>query len=87
MSTKFQKFLSTNDHHDENVLVNNECINRPVPEFHPNMQANMNNNFINRPKPFPLYKQLHENLCKFYPYWIFCECRWMLERMCFSAHK
>lgn len=63
LSTKYQKFLATNDHHDEN---NFELIARPtipVPELS-FLQTN-NNNHINKPKPFPLFKQLHENLCKF----------------------
>lgn len=63
MTTKYQKFLSTNDHHDEN---NFECLARPIPEIiHVAPSAfHTNNNHITKPKPFPLYKQLHENLCK-----------------------
>lgn len=71
MSTKYQKFLSTNDNHDENnILVSSECISRPLPEFsQPFSSAPMNNNHaMNRPKPFPLFKQLHENFCKFTPH-------------------
>lgn len=73
MSTKFQKYLSTNDQHDEN---NFECLGArpiPTPELVPSFfQSNNSGNnlhhqphFVNKPKPFPLYKQLHENLCKF----------------------
>ncbi|KAL7021226.1 hypothetical protein ACKWTF_011807 [Chironomus riparius] len=60
LSTKYQKFLATNDHHDEN---NFELIARPtipVPEL--SFLHTNNNNHINKPKPFPLFKQLHENL-------------------------
>ncbi|KAG5674132.1 hypothetical protein PVAND_004117 [Polypedilum vanderplanki] len=62
MSTKFQKYMSTNNEqqHDEN---NYEVIERPKPEIPPFMHINVNNNnHISKPKPFPLYKQLHENL-------------------------
>lgn len=59
-STKYQKFLATNNnHHDENSDILAKPINEiPVPLLL------TNNNNINKPKPFPLYNKFHDNLCK-----------------------
>lgn len=69
MSTKYQKFLTTNDHHDENNFESQNSFARPIPDLvTPFLPTN--NNHIIRPKPFPLYKQLHENLCKIQRFYI-----------------
>lgn len=57
VSTKFQKF--NNNHSDENC----DILAKPIQEISVPLIPS-NNNLINKPKPFPLYNKIYDNLCK-----------------------
>lgn len=60
LSTKLQKFFATNNnHHDENC----DILAKPIHDVTVQLLSTNNNN-VNKPKPFPLYNRIHDNLCK-----------------------
>lgn len=61
LSTKFQKFLATNNNQHDEIC---DVLAKPIHDSTVQLLSTNNNN-VNKPKPFPLYKQLHDNLCEY----------------------